>query len=39
MDEAGRRLAKRDKAATLGALRETGLAPGDVRALAWRAES
>jgi glutamyl-Q tRNA(Asp) synthetase len=32
LDEAGRRLAKRDKAATLRALREAGVTPADIRA-------
>jgi glutamyl-Q tRNA(Asp) synthetase len=33
LGEDGKRLAKRDQAATLGALRERGVTPGDVRAL------
>jgi glutamyl-Q tRNA(Asp) synthetase len=33
-DESGRRLAKRDRAATLGALREAGHSPAEVRAMA-----
>lgn len=38
-DESGRRLAKRDKDATIRALRESGMSPADVRALAYaRAE-
>ncbi|MEL7029340.1 MAG: tRNA glutamyl-Q(34) synthetase GluQRS [Pseudomonadota bacterium] len=32
LNEDGRRLAKRDKAATLGALREAGATPADIRA-------
>ncbi len=36
-DSDGRRLAKRDRALTLGALRASGLAPAEVRAMAgWR---
>jgi glutamyl-Q tRNA(Asp) synthetase len=33
-DESGRRLAKRDRAATLKALREAGRTPAEVRAMA-----